>query len=80
LTKDTIFRESVGSTHFPGEDDDILISTLKRVVLTIPEDYAMFASHYGFPTFAHELTSNSYLQICSSVIFLFLHAIIFDFC
>ena len=46
---DTIFRGTVGATHFPGGDEAALFRSIREKILTLPEDFRLYSGH-SLPT------------------------------
>lgn len=61
-TGDTIFKESIGATHFPGGNMKKMIKSLKKIVERIPDDYALYPGHHDSTTMKYEKENNMYLQ------------------
>ena len=58
---DSIFYGSIGRTDLPGGNYDILISNLKRKVLTLPDDTILLSGH-SEPTTVSEEKSRSWFN------------------
>ena len=58
---DTIFRESVGRTDFPGGDYDTLIHTIREKILTLPDSVILVPGHGPTTTVGYERMHNPYL-------------------
>jgi hydroxyacylglutathione hydrolase len=61
FTGDTLFKESIGSTHSPGSDYETLISSLRKFLSLYPTDYAVLTGYGNLSTIGHELSFNPYL-------------------
>lgn len=51
---DTIFKNSIGATHFPGGDMPQLLQSIKQKILTLPDDTILYSGHSEPTTVAHE--------------------------
>lgn len=58
---DSLLRRSVGENTFPGSDHVNLISSLKRVLAELPDDYIVFPGHAQETTVGEEKKHNPYL-------------------
>ena len=63
-TGDTIFRQSIGRTDFPGGDYDTLISTIKNRIFTLPDDLVLLPGRGPETTIGYEKKNNPYLLDC----------------
>lgn len=61
-TGDTLFRETIGATHFKGGDPGEMQKSLIKIVKRIPSDYALYPGHGNSTTMEHEKAMNLYLQ------------------
>lgn len=61
-TGDTLFKESIGATHFPGGNMDKMEESLKKIVERIPDDYKLYPGHHSSTTMKYEKENNPYLQ------------------
>lgn len=59
---DTIFSGSIGRTDFPGGDYDTLINSIRREILSLPDDIKIYPGHGGSTTVGAERVSNPYLS------------------
>lgn len=62
FTGDVIFAGSIGRTDLPGGDPDVMIESLRTVVLGLPDTAALLPGHGDQTTMAHERANNPYLQ------------------
>ena len=62
FTGDTLFRNSIGRTDFPGGDYDQLIRSIREKLLTLPGDIKICPGHMGSSTIGEEKQSNPYLH------------------
>lgn len=51
---DTIFKDSMGATHFPGGDFAQLQQSIRQKVLTLPDDTVLYSGHSGPTTVGYE--------------------------
>lgn len=58
---DTLFRESVGRSDFPGGSTLALISSVKRL-MSLPEDVKVFPGHGPATDIGHERKYNPYVK------------------
>lgn len=58
---DVIFREAIGRTDLPGGDHDCLIESIRREILTLPDETTICPGHGPLTTVKHERTSNPFL-------------------
>lgn len=59
---DTLFRESVGRVDLPGGSEDFLLDSIKREILTLPDEYVVFCGHGPSTTIGWERLNNPYLN------------------
>ncbi|MDR1691467.1 MAG: MBL fold metallo-hydrolase [Rickettsiales bacterium] len=63
ITGDTLFKGTIGATHFPFSSPDDMEKSLKKIkALNIPEDAVIVPGHGDLTTFGEELESNYYLK------------------
>ena len=60
---DLIFAGSVGRTDIPGGDMSTLMESIRRVILTLPDDYRLLPGHGSFTTVAAERQFNPFLTL-----------------
>ncbi len=58
---DVLFAGSIGRTDLPGGDHAAMIESLRRVILTTPDDVTVLPGHGPQTTIADERRSNPYL-------------------
>ncbi len=58
---DLIFAEGVGRTDIPGGDFPTLLESIRRVILTLPDEYTLLPGHGPFTTVGHERRYNPFL-------------------
>lgn len=51
---DTIFRESIGNTSYPGGNREKILASIREKVLTLPDDVSLYSGHSAVTTVAHE--------------------------
>ena len=51
---DTIFKDSMGATHFPGGDFAQLQQSIRQKVLTLPDDTVLYSGHSEPTTVGYE--------------------------
>lgn len=62
LTGDTIFRGSIGRTDLFGGDFDLLITSIKEKILTLPSDTLIAPGHEDTSTVGTEAATNPFLR------------------
>lgn len=62
FTGDTLFRESVGRSDFPGGDGDMLLCSVKGKLMTLPDDITVYPGHGPKTTIGHERQNNPYIR------------------
>lgn len=62
VSGDTLFRESIGRTDFPGGDYDAIQRSLSRLVKLIPPETRIIPGHGPETQMSHELSCNPYLS------------------
>ena len=58
---DTIFAASIGRTDLPGGDEETLIESIRRQILTLPEDTRLLCGHGEETRVGIERKTNPYL-------------------
>lgn len=61
LTGDTLFAGSVGRTDLPGGDTEMLINSIQRELLTLPDDTRILPGHGEHSTIGIERETNPFL-------------------
>ena len=61
FTGDALFAGSIGRTDLPGGDLDILLSSIRAEILTLPDDYAVLPGHGPASTVGAEKRGNPFL-------------------
>lgn len=62
FTGDTLFRESIGRTDFPGGSIEELMDSVFNKLFTLPEETIVYPGHMGVSTIGHEKTHNILLR------------------
>ena len=62
FTGDVLFAGTIGRTDLPGGDPDVMVATLRDVVLTLPDGALVLPGHGERTTMAAEKAGNPYLQ------------------
>ena len=61
IAGDVLFKGSIGRTDLPGGDYEILIDSIKRELLTLPDHFAVCCGHGDETTIGLERVSNPFL-------------------
>jgi glyoxylase-like metal-dependent hydrolase (beta-lactamase superfamily II) len=59
---DVVFQGSIGRTDLPGGNHRQLLETIRREILTLPDDFRLLSGHGPATTVAAERRSNPFLQ------------------
>lgn len=59
---DTLFRESIGRTDFPGGNFDTLLQSINKLFVSLPAETIVYSGHGETTTIAHEMRHNPYLS------------------
>ena len=59
---DALFAGSIGRTDFPGSDHNTLVESIRREILSLPDDYAVLSGHGPATTVGVERRSNPFLN------------------
>jgi glyoxylase-like metal-dependent hydrolase (beta-lactamase superfamily II) len=62
LTGDALFAGSIGRTDLPGGDYDILIASIRRELLSLPDDTVVHSGHGPRTTIGAERRTNPFLR------------------
>ncbi|RLS45308.1 MAG: MBL fold metallo-hydrolase [Planctomycetota bacterium] len=62
IVGDTLFQNSIGRSDFPGSDPDVLMQSIKDVLMTLPGDTAIYPGHGPSTTIDKERRSNPFLR------------------
>ena len=60
FTGDLIFAGSVGRTDLPGGDMDVLMNSIRRVIVPLPGETSLWPGHGPGTTVSRELTGNPF--------------------
>lgn len=66
IVADCVFLGSIGRTDLPGGDFQTLISSIKRQILTLPDETVLYPGHGPTTTVGHERRTNPFLAGGSS--------------
>ena len=61
LVGDCVFSGSIGRTDLPGGDFQTLMASIRRHILTLPDDTVLYSGHGDTTTVRHEKLSNPFL-------------------
>ena len=61
FTGDTLFREAIGRSDFPGGSYSELVTNIKQKLLTLPDDVKVLPGHETSSTIGFEKGNNPYL-------------------
>lgn len=61
LTGDCVFAGSIGRTDLPGGSLERLMDSIRRHILTLPDETVLFSGHGPETTVGHERASNPFL-------------------
>lgn len=59
---DTLFAGAIGRTDFPGCSQEVLLASIKREILTLPDQTLVLPGHGPETTVARERVGNEYLS------------------
>jgi hydroxyacylglutathione hydrolase len=66
IAGDVLFSGSIGRADLPGGDMGVLLDSIKRELLTLPDETRVYSGHGPATTIGKERHSNPYLQGLSS--------------
>jgi glyoxylase-like metal-dependent hydrolase (beta-lactamase superfamily II) len=66
---DVLFAGGVGRFDFPGSDGPTLLRSIRKQLLTLPDDYAVYPGHGPATTIGRERRRNPYLQAGAEYLF-----------
>ncbi len=58
---DTLFRESIGRSDFPGGNFNQLVDGIKTKLMILPDDIVVYPGHNASSTIGHERLNNPFL-------------------
>jgi len=61
LCGDVIFLGSIGRTDLPGGDYDLLMASIEREILSLPDETVLYSGHGPATTVGHERRSNPFV-------------------
>jgi len=61
LTGDCVFNGSIGRTDLPGGDFQQLMASIRKHILTLPEETVLYSGHGPETTVGHERATNPFL-------------------
>ena len=59
---DTLFREGLGRTDFPGGDQELLLHSIRERLLALPEETIVYPGHGPATTIGYERQHNPWLR------------------
>jgi len=62
LVGDVVFRGSIGRTDLPGGDFQTLMSSIRREILTLPDETVLYSGHGPDSTVGRERAENPFLM------------------
>lgn len=62
ITGDTLFPGSIGRTDLPMGDYGTLVDSIRRRILSLPDDTVVLSGHGGETTVGHEKKSNPFVK------------------
>lgn len=62
ISGDTLFRNSIGRTDFPGSNTETLIRSIKERLLPLPDSVIVYPGHGMKTTIGHEKKRNPFLS------------------
>ncbi len=65
FTGDALFAGSIGRTDLPGGKIEVLLESIQREILSLPDDYALLPGHGPSSTIWEERRSNPFLAMQS---------------
>lgn len=67
LSGDTLFRNSVGRTDFPGSSTDDLINSIQSKLMVLSDDVQILSGHGDDSTIGHERRINPFIRDAKSI-------------
>ena len=62
ISGDTLFKDSVGRTDFPGCSHNCLIESIQKKIMTLPDDTIVYPGHGPNTTVGEERRNNPFLR------------------
>ena len=62
LTGDVLFAGSIGRTDLPGGDFELLINSIERELLVLPDETIVYSGHGPETTIGRERRTNPFLK------------------
>lgn len=62
ITGDVLFKDTIGRTDLPGGDLDVLLNSIRNKLLTLDDDYTVFAGHGQSTSIGYEKINNPFLD------------------
>jgi hydroxyacylglutathione hydrolase len=62
LVGDVLFAGSIGRTDLEGSDPEVLMQSIKRELLTLPDETHVYPGHGSFTTIGQERANNPFLR------------------
>ncbi len=62
IVGDTLFAGSIGRSDFPGSSPEVLMRSLREVILALPDDFAVHPGHGPSTTIGRERATNPWLE------------------
>jgi glyoxylase-like metal-dependent hydrolase (beta-lactamase superfamily II) len=59
---DTLFRESIGRADLPGGSEDLLLDSIRKEILTLPDQFVVYSGHGPSTAIGWERLNNPYLK------------------
>ncbi|RYY50660.1 MAG: MBL fold metallo-hydrolase [Chitinophagaceae bacterium] len=61
ISGDALFRQSIGRTDLPGGDYDLLLSSIRSQLFTLPDETKVYSGHGPMTTIGFEKRNNPFL-------------------
>jgi len=59
---DALFQQGVGRTDLPGGDQDLLFSSIRERLYTLPDDVTVYPGHGAPTTIGEEKSANPFVR------------------